>query len=118
MIAPALLDYDRNISDNAHIIGPLIATFSLIAVWECTRNVRFLNLPLAFWLLLAPWILNYENSIATVHDSAVALAIVLLSFVRPRRKHRFGGGWAAVWRSDTPHSKQARKPQDQAASGQ
>jgi hypothetical protein len=109
MIAPALFDFSKRISDNAHITGPLIASFSIIAIWECTRNVRFLNVPLAAWMLVAPWILHYQNTTATVNDCTVAALIIILSFVKPKRKYRFGGGWPAVWKDNTLHSKEAQR---------
>jgi hypothetical protein len=98
MVAPGLLGFSKRISDNAHIVGPLIATFSIIAIWECTRNVRLLNLPLAVWLLAAPLILRYENDTALMNDYGVAILIVFLFLVKPARKHSFGGGWAALLR--------------------
>ena len=61
MVAPAIFGYDKNISDNAHIVGPLIATFSMIAIWECTRNVRLFNLPVAFWMMADPLFIEYNN---------------------------------------------------------
>lgn len=109
MVAPAVFDFNKKISDNAHILGPLIATFSIIAIWECTRNVRFFNLPIAGWLLLASWILHYESMPATVNDYTVAFLIIALSFVKPKRKHRFGGGWPAVWKDNTLHSREASR---------
>lgn len=98
MVSPAVFGFSKKIADNAHIIGPLIATFSIIAVWECTRNVRLFNLPLAVWLLAAPWVLNYQNTTATINDCAVAALILLLSRVKIKRKSRFAGGWPAVWK--------------------
>ena len=109
MIAPAMLSFVKKISDNDRIIGPLIASFSVIAIWECTRNVRFLNIPLAIWLLLAPWIMHYRDTTATVNDSMVALLIIILCFVRRKREYRFGGGWPAVWRHNTLHEREASK---------
>ena len=107
MIAPELLDVEKNISDNAHIVGPLIASFSIIAIWECTRNVRLLNLPIAVWLLAAPVVLQYQNDAALMNDYAVAIAIIFLSVVKPKRKYRFGGGWPSIWQTDTLHEREA-----------
>ena len=54
MAAPAALSFDGPASTNARIVGPLIASFGITAMAQCTRNVRRANLPLALWLLLAP----------------------------------------------------------------
>lgn len=107
MAAPGALDLSGKIADNSHIVGPLIVTFSLVAIWECTRNVRLFNLPLAVWLFAAPLVLQYNNDVALMNDYAVAILIVLLCLVKPKRKHRFGGGWPAIWRSNAAHSKEA-----------
>ena len=109
MVAPGVFGFGKEIADNAHIVGPLIATFSIIATSECTRNVRLLNLPLAIWLLAAPLVLGYDNDVALMNDYAVAIVVIFLFLVKPRRKHRFGGGWPAVWRANTPHERQARQ---------
>lgn len=109
MIAPAAFGLVKKIADNDRIIGPLIASFSIIAIWECTRNVRFVNIPLAIWLLLAPWIFDYRNVTGTLNDCAVAILIIALCFVKPARKHRFGGGWPAIWKKNTLHEREAAK---------
>jgi hypothetical protein len=110
MIAPSALGYEKNIADNAHIVGPLIATFSMIAIWECTRNVRLFNFPVAVWMLAAPLFITYGNDTALLHDYAVAISIMLLLLVKPVRKYRFGGGWPSIWRDKTPHSRLAGNP--------
>ena len=110
MVAPGVLDFSKKISDNAHIVGPLIATFSIVALSECTRNVRFFNLPLAAWLLAAPWILQYDNHTALWNDYAVSLLLIALAFVKTKRQHHFGGGWPAAWRPNSPHSRMAGNP--------
>lgn len=105
MVAPGIFGFDKHISDNAHIVGPLIATCSIIAIWECTRNARLFNLPLAVWLLAAPVVLRYQNDTALMNDYFVAIAIIFLLLVKPSREHKFGGGWPAVWKSNSPHSR-------------
>lgn len=105
MVAPAVFDFSKRMADNAHVVGPLIATFSMVAIWECTRNVRLFNLPLAVWLFAAPVVLQYENDTALMNDYAVAVLIMLLCLVKPERKYRFGGGWPAIWKSNTLHSR-------------
>jgi len=99
MIAPDLLQFGKVISDNDHIIGPLIATFSIIAMSECTRNVRLWNLPLAAWLLLAPWILGYDQTTAIASDLTVGVLTLRVTFVKQKRKKQFGGGWAVLFKS-------------------
>ena len=109
MVAPGVFGFSKNIADNAHIVGPLIATFSIIAASECTRNVRLFNLPLAVWLLAAPLVLRYDNDAALMNDYVVAIVIIFLFLAKPRRKRRFGGGWPGLWRKNTLHQREARQ---------
>ena len=110
MAAPGVWDFGKKISDNNHIVGPLIAAFSIISIFECTRNVRLANIPLGIWLLIAPWLLQYNNTTAVLNDYGVAVLIILLSLVKLKRENRFGGGWPAAWRSNALHSRAAGNP--------
>lgn len=107
MVSPGVFNFEKDIADNAHIVGPLVASFSIIAIWECTRNVRWLVLPLAVWLFAAPLVIGYNNDTALMNDYGVAILLILLCLVNPRRDYRFGGGWPSVWRSDSPHERAA-----------
>lgn len=98
MASPDIFSLDKTASDNDQIVGPVIATFSIVALWECTRNVRWFNFPLALWLLMTPWILSYENIVAIVNDLCAGLLVMLLTFVPPNRTTHFAGGWPAVWK--------------------
>lgn len=110
MTVPGVWDLGKPVANNHHIVGPLMVTFSVVAIWECTRNVRWLNAPLAAWLLVAPWILPYEHLAALVNNYAVAVCVLLLCIVKPKRENHFGGGWPAVWKSGAPHSRLAGNP--------
>lgn len=101
--------FSKAAADNDHIIGPVIATFAIISWWESTRVVRTYNIPLGAWLLLAPWILNYDSTIAIVNNMGVGLLVILLSLVKGKVAQRFGGGWSAAWKSDTLHQREAQK---------
>ena len=107
MSAPGIFNFSKTIANNDHIVGPLIISFSAIAICESTRNVRLFNLPLAAWLLFAPWILNYQNNIAFVSDYAVGVFTLLLSLVPLKRKNTFSGGWPAIWQSESIHAHEA-----------
>lgn len=95
--SPGLLGYEDSARRNAHIFGPLAATFALIAVFEVTRPVRWLNLPLGLWLMFAPWFLGYRPP-ETVNTTAVALSLMVLAGLRGQVGESFGGGWRALWK--------------------
>lgn len=109
MVAPAVLNTDKTIADNDHIVGPIIATFAVISWWESTRVVRLYNIPFSLWLIVAPWVLGYEHTLATVNDMAVGVLVTLLAFVKGRVEERFGGGWSAIWEEDPPHAREVNK---------
>ena len=94
--APQLLNYHGPIRTNNHIVGPLVAAFACIAIWEATRPVRWANFVLGIWLALAPWVLQFEWE-DTAHSFAAGLAIACLSLVRGQLRHQVGGGWPALW---------------------
>jgi hypothetical protein len=98
MAAPAVLRYGRPASTNDHIVGPLVATFACIAIWEATRPVRWFNLPLGLWLMIAPLALGHSPA-GILNSVLCGIAIAALSRVGGDVKQRFGGGWSALWRS-------------------
>jgi hypothetical protein len=98
MAAPAVLGYGRPASTNDHIVGPLVATFACIAIWEATRSVRWVNLPLGLWLIVAPLALGHPTS-GQLNSVLCGIAIAGLSCVGGAVTRRFGGGWSTLWRS-------------------
>lgn len=97
MAAPSVLGYAGAAMRNDRIIGPLAASFALIAIWEVVRPLRHLNTLLGTWLLVAPWLLGFPPP-ATINSLLVGAALILLSRVRGPLKQRFAGGWSSLWR--------------------
>jgi hypothetical protein len=97
MAAPAVLNYGRPASMSDHIVGPLVATFACIAIWEVMRPVRWVNLPLGLWLVAAPWLLD-AASVARWSSMLCGTAVAVLSALGGTVRQRFGGGWSALWR--------------------
>jgi len=98
MFAPYILGYSDLASHSDHVVGPLVATFSAIALWEVTRGMRWANLPLALWLIVGPWFLQFEQT-ALINSLLVGVCVAGLSLVRGRITQEFGGGWAMLWRA-------------------
>lgn len=109
MVSPAVLGFGNPAADNDRIIGPVIVTFAVIAWWEATRVVRLYNIPLAAWLLLAPWILGYEQIAPIINDMVVGAVVLGLCFVKGKVEQKYGGGWKALWHSNTLHAREAKK---------
>jgi hypothetical protein len=102
MAAPGALGYGGAARTNDHIVGPIIATFACVAIWEATRSARWVNVPLGVWLIIAPVLLGYGGA-AMWNSLLCGFAVVVLSCVRGRIKHRFGGGWKMLWRGQAAH---------------
>ncbi|MCI0705339.1 MAG: hypothetical protein L0241_30130 [Planctomycetia bacterium] len=100
--APQTLGYTGPARVNDHIFGPLAATVGLIAAFQVTRSVRWLNLPFGMWLGLAPWLFGYGWP-ELVNSTLVGLALTGLACVRGTVERAFGGGWQALWTPDATH---------------
>lgn len=111
MAAPAVLDYGVPAQTNDRIVGPVIATFAIVAWWEATRVVRLWNLPVGLWLIVAPWILGY-GTLPALNSLGVGVLVMGLACVRGTVEGTFGGGWSALWRSNTIHEQEARTRSD------
>lgn len=103
MIAPGIFQYSSAAADNGHIAGPIIVTFSIVAIWEATRGVRKWNFPIGVWLLAAPWILGYDNTIAIISDMGVGVLVLIFASVKARVEKNYGGGWASLWQKTPEH---------------
>ncbi len=111
LAAPGVLGYGGGAGRNDRIVGPVIASVALIALWEVMRPVRWANLPLGLWLVVAPWIVGYHGAARPL--SVLVGAIVAACALAPGtyRPGRFGGGWAALWApadADSGGSEEAR----------
>jgi hypothetical protein len=95
MAAPAALGYGRPSSVSDHIVGPMVATFACIALWEATRSVRWVNSPLGLWAIVAPWALGAPMS-GKFNGVLCGIAIAALACFGGRIEQQFGGGWPAI----------------------
>lgn len=98
MIAPGHFDFNNKIeSDNLHITGPLVVTFSVIALWEFNRSLRFFNTAAGLWLVISPFVLPYDSQVATWCSIISGVLLFSLSFVEGKIRHQYGGGWASLF---------------------
>lgn len=84
--APPMVDSD-------HLIGSLVIVFSISAMAEVGRTLRFLNIPLGLWLVIAPWLLDGASSVASWGGVVAGVAVILLSLPRGRRSSEHYGSW-------------------------
>jgi hypothetical protein len=104
MVSPAVIRYSGLAAHHAHAVGPFIATFACVSIWEVVRPVRWANVVLGIWLLISPALLHFRGG-AAVTAVCVGLLTVALSLIRGRQTHRFAGGWRTLlpgWQLDPP----------------
>jgi hypothetical protein len=110
MAASAVLDYGRPAARVDQIIGPLIATFACIAIWEACRPIRWLNVPLGLALVVLPWFLGYPSD-AALNSVATGLLAAALAIRSGVIHHALGGGWSMLWGQDDEPTDAAQRPQ-------
>lgn len=98
MISPYLFQFEKQATDNNYIVGPLVLTFAITALWEVNRSARFLNIPAGIWLAASPFILSFQSSSATWLTLLAGVLITALSFVKGKIKGNYGGGWRSLVR--------------------
>lgn len=99
MAAPGVFGYEPPAENSDRIVGPVAATFGIVAMWEITRACRWVNLPLGAWLVLAPWLLWYETFTPMLNSSVAGVVLMITAFVRGKRPTPYGGGWRALFRT-------------------
>ena len=76
-----------------HVVGALAITVSIIATAEVARPLRFVNVLLGGWLLLAPWLLEGATWSGTAFDVVAGVALIGLGLPRGRRSAEHYAGW-------------------------
>lgn len=100
MAAPSVLGYRGLAMHNDHIVGPLAATFAITAWWQCTRAVRWVNVILGAWMIVAPWVLGADALPAKLNGAMAGGLLAGFSLIKGRTDKRFAGGWRALFRSE------------------
>ncbi|MFZ5896083.1 MAG: SPW repeat domain-containing protein [Myxococcota bacterium] len=104
MASPSVLGYGRPLATSDWIVGPLIASFGLIAAWEITRALRWPNVVLAAWLALSAFVVGgVASGDVLVNHIVSAILVAGFSLVRGRQRHPFAGGWRSLGKARTLH---------------
>ena len=96
MASSAILGYSGRGRTNDLIVGPVAATFAIIAFWEVTRVVGKANVALGVWLIIASWVLGYESVTPIINEFVVGIAMVAFAMTRGKAREKFGGGWRSL----------------------
>jgi hypothetical protein len=103
MISPGLLQFEKAASDNNYIVGPLVLTFAITALWEVNRSARYFNIPAGAWLAVSPFILGFQLSAAVWSAVLTGILLIAFSFAKGNIKRNYGGGWRSLFEKDSAH---------------
>lgn len=108
MFAPEVLGYWLTApapGQNDRVVGPLVISFAIAAIWPEIRPLRHLNTLLGLWLAVSPAVFaglfTLEVPLAAIVNSVVVgVFVTAVSLDRGKVDARFGGGWRSLWRGD------------------
>ncbi|NUZ08449.1 SPW repeat domain-containing protein [Piscinibacter koreensis] len=101
-------------ANSDHLIGALVVTFSIMAFAEVGRALRFVNVALGAWLIVAPWLLGGTGSPLAAWNGAIS-GVLLIALAIPLGAIRNSyADWDpyVVWRPGRRRSKSGHPPAD------
>lgn len=100
MIAPEYFQFGRPEANNHFIVGPLVVTAAVIAIWEVNRSARYFNLCAGIWLAVSPLLLSYETQEAIWNSIIAGILLLIFSLIKGKITRRYGGGWETLISGD------------------
>ena len=91
MFSPMMFGNSGPAANSDYVAGALVVTIAAISTAEVIRAFRFLNLLMAAWLILAPFVLTGFTGSGRVNDIAVGVALVALTLPRGPVRERYAG---------------------------
>ena len=92
MCSRILFDSTGVAANSDHLIGSLVVTFSIMALSEVGRPLRFVNAIFGVWLILAPLPLTGYSYVGAATSVIAGILLILLALpVGPIRSHY--GAW-------------------------
>lgn len=101
MCTRLLFDTAGAAADSDHIVGSLVITFSIMALGEVARPLRFANIGFGAWLIAAPWVIGEHSGMAAAASVFLGVALIWLAIPVGRITSHFGK-WDRIARV-TPH---------------
>ncbi len=91
MFSPTVFGMNGGAADTSHLVGPLVVTFSVIALADIGRVARWVNVPLGLWLGASPWLLEGFTAAGRWNTVAAGLLVIALSIPKGKIRDRFAG---------------------------
>jgi hypothetical protein len=90
MASPSILGMPRGLATSNFILGPMIAAFSIIALAEVFRSVRYLNILFGGSLILAPWLVALPSTGSIANNLIVGLLVIAFAFRKGKIAEKYG----------------------------
>lgn len=90
MLSPWLFSMSGSAASNTQVAGALVITVSVVVMAEVARAGRFLNVLLAVWLVVLPWVVEGSTTMAAFNNALFGLLILGLSIPKGRIQERYG----------------------------
>lgn len=90
MLSRLLFDTADMAAENDHVVGSLVVTFSIMALAEVARPLRFINAAFGAWLLLAPWLLDGYGIAGSALAMIAGLLLIVLALPRGAIESHYG----------------------------
>lgn len=92
MFTPVVFGSSETMADSDHLIGALVVTFSIMAMAEVGRAMRFINILFGLWLIAAPWFLGgVASNIALWNSIVVGVLLIGLALPKGAVKNNYAG---------------------------
>lgn len=94
MASPSILSTEASaegiLKMSDYVLGPLITAFSVIALAEVFRAIRWINLLWGAGLILAPWFMQGSSSLIISNNIVVGFLIIALAWRKGKISERYG----------------------------
>jgi uncharacterized membrane protein len=90
MCSRLIVDTSGPAANNDHVIGTLVVTFSIAAMGEVSRPLRFVNIGLGAWLIVSPLIFSGYSPIAAAASMLFGLLLIWVALPLGAIKSRYG----------------------------
>ncbi len=91
MVSPGIFQFSGRLADSNHLTGAIIVSFSIIAMSEVARSLRFVNILLVLWLIASCWMFDISGSIIVWSQLIMAALLLGVSFRKGLIKENHGG---------------------------